>query len=155
VYYIEAAAWGRSNYLIAYCPDKKTICTFKTDLIIGEVSIEDITYEIPPGFDANEIFDSAWGIYVDEDLMSVKLRFSPKVSQVVAQTAWHPSQKTELQKDGFIIMYVKIRNTVDFRGWVLGWGENVEVLEPESLRKQVIKISDLVRKIYRAKKAES
>jgi predicted DNA-binding transcriptional regulator YafY len=46
-------------------------------------------------------------------------------------------------------MTLKVRNTVDFRGWILGWGENVEVQEPRSLRNQMKDILDSTRKLYK------
>jgi predicted DNA-binding transcriptional regulator YafY len=150
-YFIEPAAWGRSSYVIANLNTEKTILTFKIDQIIDEVTIEPETYEIPSDFKAIEYLGSAWGIYTDKELVTVKLRFSKKVSKATAETIWHPSQKTEKLGDGSIIITLKVRNTVDFRGWVLGWGENVEVLGPPSFRKQIIRIMDLARGLYKRK----
>jgi proteasome accessory factor B len=54
------------------------------------------------------------------------------------ETIWHPSQVIQTQKDGSAILTLRVRNTFDFRQWVLGWGAEAEVLEPETLRNQII-----------------
>lgn len=45
-------------------------------------------------------------------------------------------------------MTLKVRNTIDFRSWILGWGSDVEVLEPEVLPKSVILIYRKLQDIY-------
>jgi proteasome accessory factor B len=147
-YYIEPVAWGRSTYIIAYSHQKQAISNYKIDQIVGSVEILRETYKIPADFDINDYLGSAWGIYTDEELVQVKLRFNQKVSKAATGTTWHHSQKTEPQADGATVMTLNIRNTVDFRGWVMGWGENVEVLEPQVLRDQIIEINNAVRNIY-------
>jgi predicted DNA-binding transcriptional regulator YafY len=59
---------------------------------------------------------------------------------------------TELQPDGSVIMSIKTRNAIYLRGWILGWGINVEVLEPEVFRNQISHIIDTLQDIYTKKK---
>jgi predicted DNA-binding transcriptional regulator YafY len=147
-YSIEPAVWGRSSYVIAYCREKSSICTFKIDHILGDVNILDKTYEIPSTFNAIDFLGSAWGIYTNEELITVRLKFNKRVSKAIIETTWHTSQKTEIQNDGSIIMMLRVRNTIDFRGWILGWGDNAEVLEPLPLRKQILDTFKSAQKIY-------
>jgi predicted DNA-binding transcriptional regulator YafY len=147
-YSIEPAVWGRSSYIIAYCIERKSISTFKIDNILEDVVIQDKTYEIPVSFNTIDYLGLAWGVYTNEEPISVKLRFNKMVSTGIMETTWHPSQHTSIQNDGSIIMTLKVRNTVDFRGWILGWGENVEVIEPRYLRDQISGILDSTKKLY-------
>jgi len=152
-YFIESAAEGHSNYLIAYSHLNRSILTFRMDCIVGEVKVDDTTtFEIPPDFDANDYLSSAWGSYAYEKSELVKLRFSPKVSKAIRETAWHPSQRIENQSDGSMIMTLNVQNTIDFRSWILGKGEDVEVLEPMSLREQIIQVNKAVLRLYKHKK---
>lgn len=151
-YFIEPAMPSRSSYVIAYSALKKSVCTFKIDLIIGEVTVEADTYEIPSDFNAIDYFGSSWGIFTDEKLETVKLLFNKRMSKGIMETIWHPSQKTELQKNGSLIMTLRVRNTVDFRAWILGWGDNVEVLAPEVMRNQIIKTGKSILKVYHRRK---
>jgi proteasome accessory factor B len=68
------------------------------------------------------------------------------------ETTWHPSQKIEIQSDGSIIMTLKVQNTIDFRSWILGKGADVEVLEPESLRNQIIQTNNMMMRLYKKSK---
>ena len=65
------------------------------------------------------------------------------------ETAWHPSQKIEIEDNGSMIMTLRIRPTRDFRAWVLGFGDMVEVLEPGILRKQIIELIGSMQNIYK------
>jgi predicted DNA-binding transcriptional regulator YafY len=136
-YFIEPAARNRSNYVIGYCGLNKQISTFKIDRIIGDVKVEQQTYEIPADFNIDIYLRSAWGTYAANKPDTIKLLFSNRISRAVSATMFHPSQITEMQPDGSLVMTLKVYNTGDFKAWVLGWGQDVEVLEPKLLRHQV------------------
>jgi predicted DNA-binding transcriptional regulator YafY len=136
-YFIEPSARNRANYVIGYCRLKKTICTFMMDRILGDVKIETETYEIPADFNIDKYLSSAWGTFADQPVETIKLCFSNKISQAIRETMFHPSQITEMQKDGSLLLTLKVNNTGDFHSWIMSWGSEVEVLEPESLRNQI------------------
>jgi predicted DNA-binding transcriptional regulator YafY len=152
-YFIESGPEGHSSYLIAYDHLNKSILTFRMDCIVGEVAVdESSTFQIPADFDANHYLSSTWGSYTYEKTEVVKLRFSPKVAKAIKETTWHPSQKIETQADGSMIMTLNVQNTLDFRSWILGKQEDVEVLEPVSLRNQIIEAGKAIIEIYKRKK---
>lgn len=81
-------------------------------------------------------------------MLTVRLRFNVKVSHRAMETIWHPSQVIEEQSDGSIIMTFKVRDITYFRAFILGWGDEVEVLEPETLREQIKNIIHSLEYIY-------
>jgi predicted DNA-binding transcriptional regulator YafY len=139
-YHLEPIYASHSIWVIANCPSTKSVNTFKLDLIVGDVIVCPETYEIPEDFNAVDSINSAWGIVADGELITVKLHFKPKIGKTVLASLWHPSQKFDLQDDGSVIATFKVRNVADFRTWVLGWGNDVEVLEPETLREQLVNL---------------
>jgi predicted DNA-binding transcriptional regulator YafY len=143
-YYIEPSARNRANYVIGYCREREAIGTFIIDRILGEVKIEAETFEIPEGFNIDRYLGSAWGAFADQNVEVIKLRFSKRIGQAVRETSFHPSQVTEMQRDGSLLMTLKVNNTGDFHAWIMSWGKNVEVLEPEALRDEMI---DVVRSL--------
>lgn len=153
-YFIEPSLLSFSSYVIAYCHLKKTIRSFKTDHIVGDIKISPDTYEIPASFNAMDYLSSPWDITSSDKLEThqaietVKLRFSPKISRSVGETVWHPSQETEVQSDGSMVMTLKTRNTLSFRTWIMRWEKEVEVLEPRSLRDQIAKMVRSLAAIY-------
>jgi proteasome accessory factor B len=146
-YFIEPSGLGHSHYLIAYCHLKESIEVFKIDNISGDVHICPDTYEIPSDFHAIDYLSHSWGVHIDDnELITVKIHFSRKSN--VMETIWHPSQVVQTQKDGSVILTLRVRNTFDFRQWVLGWGVEAEVLEPETLRNQIIKHAQALLELY-------
>jgi len=146
-YFIEPAAPGHSSYVIAYCHRAESIRMFKVERI-EEIRILGDTYTIPPDFDAIDYLSSSWGIVVDGEVETIKLRFSPQVARIIAETVWHPSQVLEPQSNGALTMILKVTNTIDLRAWILGWGEDVEVLEPVELRESVLKTAKALLGVY-------
>ncbi len=147
-YYIEPAAPGHASYVIAYCRRAKEVRTFKIERIeTAELSSD--SYIIPPEFDANEFFGSSWGIVVEGKPKTIKLKITDiELMRIMEETVWHPSQELEKQKDGSMIMTLKVTDTVELHSWIMGWGEFVEVLEPKELREEVAKTAKNMVKLY-------
>ena len=67
------------------------------------------------------------------------------------ETIWHPSQVLERQKNGSIIMTLRVTDTVELYSWILGWGEKVKVLEPPELRQDIIETAREMLAVYYGK----
>ncbi|MDY6918439.1 MAG: transcriptional regulator [Chloroflexota bacterium] len=153
-YFIEPAAAGHSTYVIALCHRHDEIRMFKVERIT-DIRMTTETYEVPDDFDANEFLAPAMGILVTEDVETVRLRFSREVARFARETIWHPSQTVERQNDGSAIVTLRVANTIELRAWVMGWGEKVAVLEPESLRHAVIESAQAMLDLYGASQCTS
>ncbi len=157
-YFIEPGMYSHSTYLIGYCHYLKSVTVYKTDRIIGKVYSQNETYEIPSNFDAIDYLKSVWTMPWSrslDGLYDVKLRFNPRLQEVVKNTIWHPSQKIQTEKDGSTIMTLRVQNTLDFRAWILGWDSDIEVLEPVFLRERIIQICKELQSIYLPEKTKS
>jgi predicted DNA-binding transcriptional regulator YafY len=154
-YFLEPVSTARSIFVTAFSHLTRSIYSFKLDRIMGDVVVCPQTYEIPTNFNAVDYIDSTWGRYADEELIDVRLHFAQRISKVVTATIWHPSQKLEVQADGSVIATYRIRNTIDFRSWVLGWADEVEVLGPESFRRQIMDIIQALDHVYLSPESES
>lgn len=150
-YFIEPANPGHSTYVIAYCHRTNSIRTFKIERI-QSIELLDEQYRVPDKFDANEYLGSSWGIVAEGKVKTIKLRFAPNIARIVEETIWHPSQIVERQSDGSVIMTLRITDTIELHSWLLGWGEKVEVLEPEELRQQMIKNTKAILDVYQQKR---
>jgi proteasome accessory factor B len=105
-------------------------------------------YRIPKDFDANKFLHTAWGIIPSRKLAKVKLRFDANVAQIARETVWHSSQKNEEQPDGSLNVSFELALSPDFKGFVLSWGEKVQVLQPADLRKNIIDSAIAIQKMY-------
>jgi predicted DNA-binding transcriptional regulator YafY len=147
-YSIETAALGRPSYLIARCPMDEKVEFFELDKIIGDVTIDPDNYVIPPDFNDFPYNNLIKGIYTDNETETVKLRFDPQISEIIRGTIWHPSQQIAFRNDGSMIMTLKVHNTYYLHCWILGFLNQVEVIEPEKLRNQIREISQSLAEIY-------
>lgn len=146
-YFIEPAAEGHSSYVIAYCHRSGEIRNFKIERI-QDIRLTSDQYTIPADFDANRYFGSAWGIVVEGEPQTVRLRFDSSIARIIKETAWHPSQALKTGKDGSVTLTLRVSNTVELRSWILGWGEKVEVLEPKELREDIRETAKAIVAVY-------
>ncbi len=127
---------GYSTYVIGHAEhgDKEGITTFKLDRI-KEAELLNEGFEIPQGLSLEKLLGSSWGVMWGEET-EVKLKFSPQVTRRVKESVWHPSQIIEDLPDGGCVLTVHVGSVLEMTPWIRGWGPDVEVLAPKSLRKE-------------------
>ena len=142
IYDFEPIGLIQSGFIIAYCHLKKKILGLHFDQIIGDVDVLPDTYNIPDDFNAMNYIDSIWEYFSEEEIETIKLRFEPNIhlNKFHKEYYFQRSHHMEISKDGSTIMILKVRNSLYFKAWLMGWGSIVEVLEPESLRNQMIEM---------------
>lgn len=133
-YFIEPYAVGQTAHVIGWREPPAALRTLKIERIRAAEITRD-TYTIPADFDPRAQLRDAWGIWTsDQPPVEVALRFHPKVAMRVRETRWHPSQRIEEQADGHVLWRAQVAEPQEMLPWVRGWGADVEVVEPESLR---------------------
>ncbi len=60
--------------------------------------------------------------------------FSSKVAPWIAERVWHPTQSLRWLPGKRLEMTLKVADTPEIRRWLLGFGDDAEVLEPSALR---------------------
>lgn len=147
-YFIEPAAKGHSSYVIGHCHLKNETRFFKVDRILA-IEMTDGHYRTPAEFDADRLLASSWGIIAEGHPGTVKLRFDRAVARIIEEVVWHPSQVVERQGDGSAVMTLNVRSDPEFKSWVLSWGDQVEVLQPEALRLDIARTAEAMAKRHR------
>ena len=143
-YFLEPDAALRSVYLIGYDEPAEAMRTYKVERIRSATLTQD-RYEIPDGFDPDAWLAHSWGIWSSDGTPTVRirLRFDPSIAHRVREAVWHRSQELVELADGGVELSVAVAGIVEIRPWILSWGDGVEVLEPDELRKSV---ADAVRR---------
>jgi len=139
-YLFEPSAIGYATYAIGHSSIVNDQRTYKLERI-QHAALTREEYVIPADFSGLEILRNAWSIIHGENLVSVKLRFSPEVTERVRESQWHPSQKPVVDDPdtpGWIIWEAKVADTIDLKPWVRSWGADCEVLEPKELREELM-----------------
>jgi proteasome accessory factor B len=138
-YLIEPSIATRALYLIGFDETRGAIRTFKLERI-DSVALTAETFEAPPEGTIERTFGAAWDIIADQPPVDVVLRFSPSVAARVRETRWHPSERVEPADDGSLTWRARVSGALEIRSWILGWGADVEVLDPPELRAEIAAI---------------
>jgi len=91
------------------------------------------TFAPPPGFDVEAYLRGSFGLFRGRPVRVV-LRFSREVARFVAEREWHPSQVLAPLLTGELDLTLIVPVCPELRRWILGYGKDVEVREPQSLR---------------------
>ena len=135
-YLIEPSAETHALYLIGFDETRGGLRTFKLERI-RTLAMTTVQFEPPPDGEIEAALDRAWGIVADQWVVEVVLRFDRSVASRVAETTWHPTQSLTKNADGSLTWHARVSGTLEIRPWILGWGADVEVLAPETLRGEV------------------
>lgn len=97
------------------------------------------TFEMPKDWSAEEFFDGCFGIIADHsvDIQPVKLKVSVSQANYIRDLKMHESQEEIERNDEYSIFTFFLRPLYDFQQELLWNGEDMEVLEPEWLRKEI------------------
>ena len=110
----------------------------------------DQTFEIPEKFDAEGYFNNYFGVIVDETMKAtdVVIRVEESQANYFRSVPKHHSQKEIEPIDGWPAFTYHLAPTYDFTQELLSYGADVEVLSPESLRKEMADTTAAMNKIY-------
>lgn len=86
--------------------------------------------------DITRFTEYSWGIYRGSKHEIVKLLFEKQTGISIMDKFYIESQKFCENETG-IVLEMDVYITLELISWILGWGNKVRVLEPESLREKV------------------
>ena len=125
-----------SWYVLAFCVEHDKVIQLK---LVRFKRVEDTgaRFASPPQFSLEEYFQSSWEAWAGGEATTVRIRFSPKVAEMVAEAKRHPTQTVYRQSDGSIIFEATVSGIEEIATWVMGYGKEAQVLEPKRLKHHV------------------
>lgn len=122
-------------YLIGYCHQKQAIRTFR----ISRFQRVEITGESfdKSKFNIKQYLKNTWSIDRGEKNTRFVVRFSPEVARYIKEEELFVHPRMVDEKDGSLLFEVTINNEKEFLKWVLQYGPDAEILEPQSVRAQM------------------
>src|SRR3954452_15793379 len=94
-------------------------------------------YDIPPRFNLERFLGLAWTMERGKDRHEVWLRFSARLAPEIREAFWHRSQRLAELPDRRVDLHLVIDGLDEIQGWVLGFGDEVEVLASAELREGI------------------
>jgi len=132
--FYNQGAW----YVVGLSSAHKAIRTFKLNRIRNaEMSDKPFGNDDSPEFDLAEYLGCAWSMIPEGKMYHVRLRFAPKVANNIAEVQWHKTQKVTRNPDGSATVDFRVDGLGEITWWILGYGDQVEVLSPAELRKTI------------------
>lgn len=128
----------RRWYLIGCFGSRKEHLIYALDRI-SNCKLQEETYQRDPKFSIEKMFNGVYGIIVDEELPveSLWLKVDPYQANYMRSLPLHKSQHEIGEREGCPIFSLRVRVTYDLKQKLLSLGSSIEVLKPESLRKEL------------------
>lgn len=145
--------WRGELYLVAHCETRRDLRDFFLPRIRAHALLDPPNaFSLPSDWNPEHYLHQAFEMRRGEASVRVRVRFSPFQSRWARERRYHPSQETEAEADGSLIVTLHVAGLADVKRWVLSFGAEVEVLEPDALRVQVAGEADRLRHLYRPEK---
>jgi predicted DNA-binding transcriptional regulator YafY len=128
---------SRAWYVIGRSSLHNSVRTFKLNRI-KDLRVTDQLFLDGEKFDLHDYLGRAWSMIPEGQLYHIKLRFLPKVANNVTEVKWHSTQKVTRDRDGSAIVEFRVDGLGEIAWWILGYGDQVQVLAPKALRSRVL-----------------
>ncbi|TYC83822.1 WYL domain-containing protein [Novosphingobium sp. BW1] len=105
---------------------------------IYEAEMHAGSFRIDPGFNLKRHAEKGFGSYESEqEFGEVVWRFRPDAAAQARRYVFHPTQTTEEEEDGSLVVKFKASGFLEMTWHLYSWGDAVEVLAPPPLREMV------------------
>jgi predicted DNA-binding transcriptional regulator YafY len=107
-------------------------------------------FKLPKNFDAENYFNDVIGIIIGggEKVEKVEIRVTNEQQKFLRSLPLHHSQEEQVVDEWNSIFTFYLKPTFDFKQELLKYGDAVEVLKPEWLRNDFMRIAKEMDKIY-------
>ena len=125
-------------YVVGKAKGEKVIWRWALDRFLS-LEITDRKFRLPEDFSANEFFQDAFGVIVDEaeckvETIRLKAYSDNHRDDYIRHLPLHHSQREVEIGEGYTVFELKVRAAYDFCQELLSYGEEVEVLSPQYVR---------------------
>jgi predicted DNA-binding transcriptional regulator YafY len=114
---------------------------------IERIELTDEPYTIPPRFRLERFLENR-GHVAPARRHEVRLRFSSHAAPTVRDTPRSRGERLHAGPDGVIDLFLDVEHLDEIVLWVIGFGDQVEVLEPPALKKAVRGWAQRIAQIY-------
>ena len=128
--------WRNTWYLDAWCHRSDGLRRFALDAIRSATLLEQRAKDVSIKT-IEAALDAGYGVFSGARLQWASLRFTPEAAQWVQHEQWHPQQQATLHDDGSLTLRLPYSDATELAMDILRHGEQVRVVAPTALVKQV------------------
>lgn len=133
-------------YLFGHDAARGAVRTFALPRI-GQVQRTGAKFRRPKDFSLAKMLEGSFAVFEGGRARKVRIRFRGVASRLVGERVWHASQKIAKDRRG-LLLEMSVGLSPDLRQWILGWGDEAEVLEPSGLRTEVAAAAKSAARVY-------
>lgn len=123
-------------YLDAWCHRREDLRSFAVDRIGNPKTLTEAAKDIEES-ELDRRLATAYGIFSGEATDIAVLRFQPERAEWIADETWHPEQQAGWLEDGRYELHIPYGDPTELILDILRYADDVEVIEPETLRRQI------------------
>ena len=139
----------RRWYVLARNPENDTLHTYSLDRIVS-LTKNSSNFKIPDEFSIINFFSDCFGIIKDATLKQhIVLKANAFQAKYLKTLPLHASQEIVSEDNDFAVFSYDLRPTFDFKQKILSYMGNVEIIEPQSFRNEIIEEIDVMREVYK------
>jgi predicted DNA-binding transcriptional regulator YafY len=127
---------GGTWYLIGYCEYRKAFRTFAVGRI-QRLTLTEEHFTTSGSFSIERYLEKAFHQTLGPATYDITVRFTPYQSQWIRERRWHPTQSIQEHEDGSLTLTLNVGALDAVKRWIMHYGAEAEVLEPEELRDMV------------------
>ena len=138
---------GRVSYLVGSFEGNPENIIYLPLHRFKKVSVLD-DFSVHENEDIKNLTEGLLGFKVNPNKINVELKFSKFAGTHLYESPLSDTQKIISTKDGFLKVKDAVIDDMELRFWIRGFGDEVEVLKPKSLRQEFASMSKLMNKKY-------
>lgn len=133
-------------YILSQKTGKRDIRILAVERVI-EVKTTQHIFEYPENIDPETYLDSLFDI-ISGKPMFVQVWFSKDQARYIKERTWSHTQEIHEKKDGSIVISLYTSGWRDIKKWVLSYGPDAKILQPQELIDEILEDAKNIQKNY-------
>lgn len=137
---------ARAFYFVAFCHKRSLFRTFRLDRV-RQIELTPNQFIRDSEISAQDYFKGSWGVFSGAPV-DVVVRFKGSAAKVVRGSQHHADEEIEIISDDEIIYRVRVNGLFEIKRWIVGFGDQAEVVSPDSLKTELRQIGEYFSETY-------
>ena len=138
--------YNNAWYVLALDESLREIRYFKLN-IIEKYALTEKTFRILSSYNESDYLDD-FGMKQNGEWYSIKIKLSGRYAVLAKERVYGKEQVVQILPDKTTILSCKMQNKQDVVKFVLGFGENCTILEPQWLKEEILKVIENIKSFY-------